>query len=179
MHSLPSLPGTYALHLYMKQAQTLTVGKLGMHTFPAGHYTYLGSAHGPGGLRSRLTRHILGTGKRHWHIDYLRSITQVKGVHHVTQSQSHSQRRLQPSPNPPLECCWSQALIALPQAYPPIQRFGASDCRLNCPAHLVAFEGITHLQFGDLLAQALDGFGWEIFYSPLNLALHSRPDLLE
>ena len=31
-----------------------------------------------------------------------------------------------------------QALAALPNACVPIPHFGASDCRMGCPAHLIA-----------------------------------------
>jgi len=39
----------------------------------------------------------------------------------------------------PLECLWSQALAKLPDARISAPKFGASDCRSGCCAHLVAF----------------------------------------
>lgn len=36
-----------------------------------GYYAYVGSARGPGGLASRLLRHVCRRGKPFWHIDFL------------------------------------------------------------------------------------------------------------
>ena len=108
------------------------VGRMGCFHFPAGDYIYLGSAQGPGGLRARLGRHLLGSGKHHWHIDHLRAATQVRGFGY--------QIRLVESgvaPHLPLECVWSQKLAALSGVNLPVPDFGASDCRSGCRAHLV------------------------------------------
>jgi hypothetical protein len=48
----------------------------------------------------------------------------------------------------PLECGWSQALLALPGACVPAAGFGASDCCSGCPAHLVHF-----VETGNIVAQ--------------------------
>ena len=63
--------GTYALVLHLECTEEITVGKLGMFTFPAGYYLYVGSALGPGGLEARLARHRRRGKKLRWHIDYL------------------------------------------------------------------------------------------------------------
>ena len=73
IQSLPPGPGSYLLWLYLPQSQDLSIGKLGTFKFPAGEYIYLGSAHGPGGLRARLGRNLRGSGAVHWHIDGLRA----------------------------------------------------------------------------------------------------------
>ena len=50
--------GTYALLLACHSAASLQVGRWGLlHTLP-GNYIYVGSAFGPGGLESRLSRHF-------------------------------------------------------------------------------------------------------------------------
>jgi Uri superfamily endonuclease len=94
--------------------------------FPAGDYIYVGSAFGPGGLRTRLGRHLRGDGHPHWHIDTLRAAASVVGYVFAIADQ-------------PVECRWSQALAALPQARIPAPGFGSSDCRSGCQAHLIAF----------------------------------------
>jgi Uri superfamily endonuclease len=94
---------------------------------PAGDYFYIGSAHGAGGLRARVGRHLRGDGKRHWHIDYLRAVVEVQAVLYTVADKS-------------LECVWSQALAQLPGALIPIPHFGSSDCRSGCAAHLMAFS---------------------------------------
>lgn len=135
MMDLPALPGAYVLELVLAQDALLAVGRLGAARFPAGAVLYLGSAHGPGGLQGRLRRHLQADGNvpKHWHIDYLRSIAQVRAIGYVVQPGS--------VPAAPLECQWSQEMVKLPGSCVPMPGFGASDCRQGCPAHLVAFAG--------------------------------------
>lgn len=110
----------------------LQVGRLGEFDLPAADYVYLGSACGPGGLRARLGRHLSGAGRAHWHIDYLRRVTQVAGC-------------LYRPGRPSLECAWSQTLLLQPEAFIPIPGFGARDCVSGCPAHLIAFPHLAGL----------------------------------
>jgi Uri superfamily endonuclease len=136
MLELPALPGAYVLELYLPQEATIVVGRLGEARFPAGAMLYLGSACGPGGLKGRLNRHLQPNkaGSLHWHIDYLRRVARVRAIAYLVQPES--------PPAEPLECLWSQALVRLPGSSVPLPGFGASDCRLGCPAHLVAFPGV-------------------------------------
>ena len=131
MHrSIPSAPGCYALQLHLKDPQSLQVGRLGEYNLPAGEYIYLGSALGPGGVRARLGRHLRGDGRPHWHIDWLRAITEVRGYYFLETELS-------------LECQWSQTITSYPGVWVPVHRFGASDCRTRekpCAAHLVWFK---------------------------------------
>jgi len=129
--ALPVSAGSYALQLHLSQAYQVQVGRFAQAIFPAGEHIYLGSAHGPGGLRARLERHLRATGKPHWHIDYLRCVADVYAVGYVLAERQAS--------NQPLECTWSQALSMLPGAYIPLAGFGAGDCHFSCQAHLVGF----------------------------------------
>ena len=124
METLPSAPGTYALALRLATPVEIGIAGRRVH-LPPGLYIYVGSAHGPGGLRARLGRHLRGDGRPRWHIDALRSVSEVVGWHVAV-----SPLRL--------ECVWAQALASLPGAAIPVPGFGASDCRAACPAHLVA-----------------------------------------
>ncbi len=129
--------GSYAVEIVLDRAAGIRVGKLGEYNFGAGSYVYCGSANGPGGLRTRLSRHLLGAEKKHWHVDYLRQAGSVQSMvyqlnetsAHVTESQNN---RLMP-----LECAWSQLLSQLGGASIPVPGFGASDCRSGCRAHLI------------------------------------------
>jgi Uri superfamily endonuclease len=132
MDDLPVQPGTYALILQLAESKPLNVGKLGRFEPPPGIYVYLGSARGPGGLRGRLGRHLRGDGKRHWHIDHLVSVSVVKGIGYIGLGAGVTGCS-------PTECSWSQAILVLPGASIPIPKFGASDCRSGCPAHLIHF----------------------------------------
>ena len=132
--SIPSKPGSYALHLNLVGNQILQVGSLGEYEFPSGEYIYLGSALGPGGLQARLGRHLRGDGRHHWHIDWLRAKAVVAGYYFLV-----TNRRL--------ECLWSQALMKFPKTTVPVPRFGASDCRIHekpCLAHLVRLNHGRH-----------------------------------
>jgi len=127
---IPKSPGVYLLHLGLPLQQILRVGKLGEYCYQPGEYLYVGSALGPGGLKARLGRHLLGNGRRHWHIDWLRPFTSVNGYFYLETTEH-------------LECAWSQFLIQNLEASIPAPGFGASDCRSKgnyCTAHLVRLD---------------------------------------
>jgi Uri superfamily endonuclease len=123
---LPTSRGVYTLHLYVPRLCSMTIGRLGQYDISIGHYLYVGSARGAGGLRSRVGRHLRGAGALQWHIDYLRNVAEVRGVFYTVTDR-------------PLECRWSQTLVQLPRAFIPVLHFGSSDCRSGCAAHLIAF----------------------------------------
>lgn len=72
MDDIPAEPGSYLLMLQLVDATKIEVGRLGQIHFLQGWYIYAGSAFGAGGLRGRLRRHLAGSKKQYWHIDYLR-----------------------------------------------------------------------------------------------------------
>jgi Uri superfamily endonuclease len=129
--------GSYAIEIVLDRAAGIRVGKLGEHNFQAGNYVYCGSANGPGGLRARLSRHLLGAEKMHWHVDYLRQAGSVQSM--VYQLNETSAHVIESENNGfmPLECAWSQRLSQLGGASIPVPGFGASDCRSGCRAHLI------------------------------------------
>ena len=77
-HFLSNLgKGTYVFILYLRRKKRFIVGrskKFGSFhkTFQTGYYAYVGSAFGPGGLSSRIKRHLVKDKRLVWHIDYLR-----------------------------------------------------------------------------------------------------------
>ena len=154
----PGLPGSYALCLRLAHPERLAAGKLGEFDFPAGDYVYLGRAHGPGGLRSRLERHGRGAVRRHWHIDFLRAAAAVTGAVVAVESATCDRAAI------PLECTWSQLLAGLPGASIPAAHFGSSDCRCGCPAHLVHFEVMLVERLAEALGRATAGVRCEIIY---------------
>ncbi len=117
--------GVYLLVLQLPAARLLNVGALGRWDFPAGWYLYVGSAHGPGGLRARLRRHLSQQKAARWHVDYLRTAA------------DWVEAWVAPLP-PEWECAWARHLAQWPDAHIPVPRFGASDCR--CPSHLVRLD---------------------------------------
>lgn len=120
----PRVPGSYALFLALDQPTQLNVGRMGRYSFLPGWYVYCGSAFGPGGLAARMERHRAGYGALHWHIDHLRRAARL-----VDWAWAAGAR---------LECAWSRAYAAAGGQIL-VPKFGASDCRAGCPAHLVYF----------------------------------------
>ena len=122
--SIPSRPGSYVLIMRLHAPAELQVGKLGSLHCPAGWYTYVGSALGPGGLAARLARHRRREKRLHWHIDYLLALSQLTEIWWAVSSERW-------------ECTWAESLGRLPGAKVLFPGFGSSDCR--CRAHLLYF----------------------------------------
>lgn len=139
MITIPKSPGIYAIELLLDRPRNITIGKLGTFNFPAGIYIYSGSAKGPGGLSARLNRHIrLDSKQCHWHIDYLRQFAKIKAVGYTLSTPGDPFVESQ-------ECRWCQSVLALPGAEVPVTRFGSSDCRSGCRAHLIYFAHCSSL----------------------------------
>jgi Uri superfamily endonuclease len=113
--------GVYQLYIRLNRPALLRVGKLGRLRFQAGTYAYTGRA--ARGLRSRVLRHANGGRRKHWHIDYL-----------LESPAAHIMRVVLASTDPADECRVNRA--AATRRWIAIPRFGASDCRSGCPAHL-------------------------------------------
>lgn len=67
---LPAVGGTYILVFRLK-GRIRVKTKYGYSILQAGTYAYVGSAFGPGGLKTRLGRHLRKEKKKHWHIDWI------------------------------------------------------------------------------------------------------------
>jgi len=113
-------PGAYQLHLLLRKAARVKVGKLGVYLFPAGRYVYSGSA--LNGLERRLSRHRRQEKRLHWHIDYLLRFAHIESVAVWRTTQR-------------LECVLNGKLLDRLGARVIIKGFGSSDCR--CLTHLV------------------------------------------
>jgi Uri superfamily endonuclease len=113
--------GVYQLRLRVLWPIRVTVGRLGRFRLPAGRYVYTGRA--SRGLRARVWRHACGGTRRHWHIDYLLARRDVR-----------MERIVFVTDDPSRECDVNRRVSASGDC--PIPRFGASDCRNGCPAHL-------------------------------------------
>ena len=118
---MDSQPGSYALILRSKRHTRIEVGRLGSLETQPGYYVYLGSAFGPGGVRARVFRHSLQNKPLHWHVDYLRQVTEFHAAWY-----SQDPRKL--------EHAWA-AVFSRHPGYSAIQGFGCSDCK--CDSHLL------------------------------------------
>ncbi len=119
--SLPALPGSYVLELSLDEEIELRPGKLGTIRLGPGRLRYYGSARGAGGVRSRVARHLRGTRRRHWHVDWLLQRAPVRrAMVELEATECELGRRDLESGR------WA---VAAPG-------FGSSDCR-SCAAHLL------------------------------------------
>jgi Uri superfamily endonuclease len=117
--------GAYILYLDVKQPLTLCVGSLKTIFLPRGRYAYIGSARS--GIESRIRRHKRLAEKKagpcHWHIDYLLVHPQIKLTCEI------------PIPGGS-ECDISHQISSRKGTSAPVPKFGATDCREKCKAHL-------------------------------------------
>jgi Uri superfamily endonuclease len=118
-------PGSYVLVLRLEAGREIEIGQLGSWDCPAGHYMYVGSAFGPGGLLARLHHHLHPAPKPHWHIDHLLQTVPLEEIWCAAQPRKR-------------ECDWARLLSWMHGVQPAIPGFGSSDCR--CPEHLFFSE---------------------------------------
>ncbi|MFW9924555.1 MAG: DUF123 domain-containing protein [Candidatus Thorarchaeota archaeon] len=123
--AIPPEGGTYLLFLKIMKPILQKIGSLGIINFPKGHYFYVGSALGPGGLNKRIVRHLRKTKKIFWHIDYL--ITNPE-VHMLAIAYQISREKN--------ECLIVKKIIDFfSDDLQSITNFGSSDC--HCKSHLL------------------------------------------
>lgn len=118
---LPGMAGAYVLLIHRKSQTEVRITSLPHSTLAHGWYVYLGSARGPGGIRSRLQRHFRQDKPVHWHIDRLTVGANNLAAIAVDKGQ---------------ECDLVRKLATNSGFTFPISRFGSSDCRL-CESHLL------------------------------------------
>jgi Uri superfamily endonuclease len=114
------VPGTYALIPRCRSRTEVQVGRLRRIDLVPGYYVYVGSAFGPGGVKARVSRHLRGTKRRHWHIDYIYEFTNPVEVWYSYDSKH-------------LEHRWARILSGM-SGISSVHGFGCSDCR--CDSHL-------------------------------------------
>ena len=112
MNEVPESKGVYVLIVWVKQTQRLVIGRLGRFTLIPGFYGYLGSACGHGGIRARITHHLVPAGEPHWHIDYLLGVATPIELWYALADRK-------------LEQEWAEMLQHSARFRTPIPRFGA------------------------------------------------------
>lgn len=118
--------GTYILIVKCPSGVRINVGSLGTLSFkPDKIYVYIGSAFGPGGLWSRIKRHLTQRKKKFWHIDYL-----------LTPGNKCHVKAVIVLPRLRVEHDLAMALSKIADGT--IKGFGSSDCK--CPSHLMFFS---------------------------------------
>ena len=122
---IPPDKGSYIIILRLMTDRTIRIGRLGEFSFQQGYFAYVGSAHGPGGLASRIRHHLTGSARPHWHVDYLGELAIPEEVWISKQKD----RR---------EHIWASILSRWDETRIPVPGFGCSDCK--CRTHLFSFE---------------------------------------
>lgn len=117
--------GAYVLLIELDKEFSGSVGSLGEISLAAGHYFYFGSARGPGGLGSRLKRHVRPDKKIHWHVDHITLAGNVIGILPIAGAN---------------ECELCKLARNSVKLSVPVPGFGSSDCQ-SCPAHFFAVRG--------------------------------------
>jgi Uri superfamily endonuclease len=124
--------GNYILVLKLNNNILVKIPRFGNLELLAGFYFYCGSAHGNGGIRSRVARHLKINSKRVWHIDHIKSYMQVLEIWFQIDLANR-------------ECEFSQFLARQKSSRIPIKGFGASDCRKGCKSHLIMLPSSENL----------------------------------
>ncbi len=117
----PAERGAYVLVMRVDSGVCIRVGSLGLLSFTAGWYVYVGSA--LNGLSARVGRHLRLRKAIRWHIDYLRP-----AADRVSAFLFPSHRDI--------ECVLAQELRGI--SGDQVARFGSSDC--TCFSHLFYFD---------------------------------------
>ena len=119
--------GVYQLRIIVGKICSISIGKLGTFTFPAGQYVYTGRA--KKNLRQRIDRHKKTDKKCFWHIDYLltEKNVQIQDISVISQNSGH-------------ECSENKKLL-MGNASIVAEGFGATDCKSNCGSHLLFLVG--------------------------------------
>ncbi len=140
IRSLPGVPGIYVLCLGLTDRISI-VNRRGNRLIEAGPgmILYIGSAGGPGGIRSRLSRHLLRPRRRWWHIDSITGsdVSKPLFVYYL------------PGPyGPPAEDSLARQLMTL-GVLSPLNMVGATDSRephtFMCHDLHVVSEALKHM----------------------------------
>lgn len=126
MGQLPRDPGIYGLLMHSSGGGALQIGKLGKLSIEPGFYLYLGSAHGPGGIKARVSRYLGSFRRLFWHIDYLQAVLSVQELWFSFVDSKFEHQT-------------AECLSKLPDWRIPLIGFGSSDC--NCLGHLFHHHG--------------------------------------
>ncbi len=123
--------GSYIILCNLAGKIKAKIGSLGIHELEAGDYIYVGSALGPGGIYSRICRHIKKKKKIWWHIDYLTVLPEctIKLAIIIPSSER-------------FECIISSKLYE--EGFKaPIHKFGSMDCK--CYSHFFHISSLSNL----------------------------------
>jgi Uri superfamily endonuclease len=130
------MKGAYVLIIEIKELTKVKLQSLGDLAFESGIWIYVGSAMGNGStsLENRLKRHFRSEKTVYWHIDHLldRGVNLQKA--YWTESITHS------------ECDIAQELESEGSFTAGPRRYGSSDCKRGCRAHIFRFNSDANIE---------------------------------
>ena len=132
MHEIPSKKGNYILVFCLEDRTRQNMRRFNDVTLAPGYYLYCGSAHGNGGLKGRIMRHLTRSFKKFWHIDFLKECLHSIEIWYQISLEKN-------------ECSFCQFLYNQVGGEIPIKGFRSSDCKNKCESHLVRFQQKTNL----------------------------------
>lgn len=141
------MKGVYILVIMIEAPTEVKIKSLGHLTFQPGTWLYVGSAMGSGStsLENRLRRHFRKEKTIYWHIDYLLSANVKLPFAIWAESPKH------------MECDLAQTISSSETFDLGPQRFGSSDCRKGCSAHI--FKSNIDGPLDVILCQAFSRLG--------------------
>jgi Uri superfamily endonuclease len=138
-------PGAYVILFHLPALYEVQVGRLGRFDIPAGTFAYVGSARR--GVEARTGRHLRGSDRKQWHIDYLMDLATQKEALTFPSNQD-------------IECALADWIRMREGTEEPVRGFGSSDC--SCSAHLFMVTETTVHDLRSLSsrhAHGMDGGG--------------------
>ncbi|MHA1864890.1 MAG: GIY-YIG nuclease family protein [Candidatus Heimdallarchaeaceae archaeon] len=116
------LKGSYLLFIQLNKRITINLSKKHFSLEEA-CYIYVGSAFGAGGLKSRVSHHLLKEKTQRWHIDFLTTspYSEIVGVVYFIDQKVE---------------CYLGKLLSSFSSLEPVFGFGNTDCKANCDSHL-------------------------------------------
>ena len=146
----------------LAQDGMISTGRFGGFCLLSGIYFYCGSAHGPGGLRARISRHIRLEKKKHWHYDFIRPYLLLSRVWWTDLTVS--------------ECDLCRWIAEFTHISFPLAGFGSTDCSRDCRSHLMLGPSGTKLDAIELyLGRKASGFHRMILNGNLIESISSFP----
>ncbi len=142
-------PGAYVLLVDLDAPLAVRIASLEPAVLAPGLYAYCGNAHGAGGIRVRVARHLRANKPARWHVDRLTRAGWVVSV------------GLLPGGR---ECELLARVLDTPGARVPIAGFGSSDCR-RCPAHLASVP--TDFDLRAIVPVCVPAQAWNATWSDL------------
>jgi len=134
MHEISSRKGNYIIIFRLEERTRQNLHRFDDVDLIPGYYFYCGSAHGNGGLKSRIMRHLTKSSKKFWHIDYLKDLLFPVEIWCQTSSGRN-------------ECSFCKIFHKQMGGEIPIKGFGSSDCKNKCESHLVWFSQEVDLDY--------------------------------